>query len=431
MAGVSTSDFMAEINRILGLPRREERLAAALSYQASLDSGGLAPFALFVFGQVYHRCGQLQMVRELALDLLSRFPDRDDAGDFAVRLSQEPLILHDMIDERFVESLQAPARRRLLRDPADVAAAAAVLVYLVKARREKAASRLTRRFVAHAPADKIAGDVVAQRIALYDPAFDYRDEAWNGPSPGGRVTWEGARVRPGQKPIILFSGDDRYWQAFGPGILRSMARHAPNIPVHVHLVDPSPGTLEALLEVSREGPLRLGFSHETLSAQSRASLVAVNQLRTYFACARFLALPEILTRYDCPLFVLDMDMRLRRPLRRLHALLEGADAATITDPGRNPWHRAAAGMVWVAPTAHGRTYADFVARYIRAQFTRRSAYWTVDQVVLDVANAKLIRDGGRFHAISFAEAQRHVAFAGLFIGEMTIAEKISHLDRMD
>lgn len=429
MTGVSTSDFVAEINRIMGLPKPNDRLAAALSYQSHLSAGSsLAPYALFVFGQVYLRCGQPRLVREIVLDLLSQFPDRDDAADYALRLSQEPLILHDMIDERFVENLQAAARRQVLRNPAHVAATAAVLVYLIKARHAAAASRLTRRFLAHCPPDVLAGDVIAQRIALYDPGFGSKDPLWCAPPAGGSVVWEAQAPAGSQDTVILFSGDDRYWRAFGPGILKSLIIHAPDMPAHVHIVNPSPATVEEMRAITQLGQRRLGFTYETLPATDQASGIAANQLKTYYACARFLALPEILPRYGRPIFVLDMDIRLRRPLHRLLAQLRGADVAMVTDPGKSPWHCAVACMTWFAPTPQGQSYANYATRYLRALFARGSAYWTADQVVLDIANARLAQEGGRLTEISFVEARRHVAFAGQFIGEMSITEKVAHLD---
>jgi hypothetical protein len=119
--------------------------------------------------------------------------------------------------------------------------------------------------------------------------------------------------------------------------------------------------------------------------------------RTFFACARFLCLPQILAAYRRPVLMLDVDIVVLRDVGPLveQLMTESADLALIHAEPRNPWCRVWAGMVLAAPTRRGLEYFTLVRNYALAVLRAGKAVWFLDQIALFAVLVAGFRDRDR------------------------------------
>jgi hypothetical protein len=130
--------------------------------------------------------------------------------------------------------------------------------------------------------------------------------------------------------------------------------------------------------------LRLPGLAIRLSTEELPAGLAPAQRRTFFACARFLLLPEILAHYRAPVLMLDIDAVVLRDVGPLLQQLatEAADLALIHARGADPWARLWADVVLAAPTPAALRYFERVRRYILFFLQQGRAIWFLDQVAL-------------------------------------------------
>jgi tetratricopeptide (TPR) repeat protein len=191
--------------------------------------------------------------------------------------------------------------------------------------------------------------------------------------------------------VVMAGADGAYFARFGARFARSVrARCGVDGVLHLHLVHPAPEHLAALAALRAElAPLRVEWTIERPDLPS-----APEARRTYYACARFLRLPQLLRRHRAPLVVLDIDSEVLRDLAPLTAqvIAEGADLGMIVgDPGE-VWGSCWADHVALAPTPRAAEFAALVAAYIRHFLAAGRYDWFLDQIAL--------------------YAVRHVGFAG-------------------
>jgi Flp pilus assembly protein TadD len=185
------------------------------------------------------------------------------------------------------------------------------------------------------------------------------------------------RVQPanGQGPLALIGCDPVYFKRYGQGLWDSLRRfEGERACLHVHLVHPD---AESLKLASQMG---LGISVETpdLAGHSR------NFVNTYFASARFLALPGLLEAYRRPLLVMDVDALVLRPLTPLWQALQEADMAIRRLEGVmvDPWNEPQANLVGINPTPLGLAFAEALSSFLAHFVAQGKLFGFFDQTAL-------------------------------------------------
>jgi tetratricopeptide (TPR) repeat protein len=234
----------------------------------------------------------------------------------------------------------------------------------------------------------------------------------------------------GDAPLIFAAADAGYAVRFAELLSGNLAARAPGIGLHLHVVNPtheSEAKLARIRDLS-QGHLELALTRETTDLSRFEGPQTHMAAKTYFTCARFLALPALLAHYRRPILVCDIDLAPTRDPRPWLDELAAADAGANVKIRYDFANHLLATMVYVGDTPAGRDFARLVAGYCRHFLDARQAAWTLDQVALRASYLHLRRQGvwrdfrvfapGTMNwmddAVSAEEAQRRFLFVSLY-----------------
>jgi tetratricopeptide (TPR) repeat protein len=230
---------------------------------------------------------------------------------------------------------------------------------------------------------------IAGQIRLDDGFFASLD-ARPGPEPDGSFA-------EGDTPLVFAAADASYTARFVDLIAGNLAAQAPGIALHLHVVNP---TAESEAKVARlaeltQGHLDFAVTRENvdLTRYAAPGLDPLYAAKTYYSCARFLALPQLIERYRRPILVCDIDLAPTRDPRPWLDELAACDAGANVKIRYDFANRLLATMVYFGDTDAGRRYAGLVAAYCRHFLESRTATWTIDQVALHAAWLHMRRNG--------------------------------------
>jgi tetratricopeptide (TPR) repeat protein len=265
---------------------------------------------------------------------------------------------------------------------------------------------------------------IAGQIRLDDAFFENLDTA-PGPAPEGAYAG-------GDTPLLFAAAAAGYATRFVDLIAGNLAARAPGMAFHLHVVNPTP---ESEAKVARaveltQGHLDMAVTRETVDLARFAApgLDPLYAAKTYYSCARFLVLPQLIRHYRRPILVCDIDLAPTRDPRPWLDELAPCDAGANVKIRYDFANRLLATMVYFGDTPAGRRYADLVAAYCRYFLAARAASWTVDQVALHAAWLHMRRTGQWRDFREFApgimnwmddsftaeEAQRRFLFVSLY-----------------
>jgi len=265
---------------------------------------------------------------------------------------------------------------------------------------------------------------IARQIRLDDAFFESLDTS-PGPEPEGVFAG-------GDAPLLFAAADAGYATRFVDLLAGNLAARAPGMALHLHVVNPTP---ESAAKVARaveltQGHLDMAVTHETVDLARFAApgLDPLYAAKTYYSCARFLALPALIRHYRRPILVCDIDLAPTRDPRPWLDDLAPCDAGANVKIRYDFANRLLATMVYFGDTPAGRRYADLVAAYCRHFLANRAATWTIDQVALHAAWLHMRRTGQWRDFREFApgimnwmddsfdaeEAQRRFLFVSLY-----------------
>lgn len=224
-------------------------------------------------------------------------------------------------------------------------------------------------------------DAIAGQIHLADDFFARLDTA-PGPALAGTFA-------QGDTPLVFAAADAGYASRFVDLIAGNLAAQAPGIALHLHVVNPTPESEAKVARVAdlTQGHLDLAVTRETVDLARFAApgLDPLYAAKTYYSCARFLALPRLIERYRRPILVCDIDLAPTRDPRPWLDELAPCDAGANVKIRYDFANRLLATMVYFGDTPAGRRYADLVGAYCRHFLENRTATWTIDQVALHAA----------------------------------------------
>lgn len=203
-----------------------------------------------------------------------------------------------------------------------------------------------------------------------------------GPPPAGVAVSLAEGRGVADRPLLLYAScDSRYFGLFVPTMLRSLVEESRlDAAICLHVVNPDAACREAMLDlVRRYGPERFVLAEETVDLAPFGA-----QAKTYYACARFLLLPELLRRYGKPMLMLDVDLMAIRDLKPLLATSASADLGLMTNALKrlDLWSLLYADVVHLHPTERTLRFLELTRRYIRHFLKPGTAHWFLDQAAL-------------------------------------------------
>lgn len=202
--------------------------------------------------------------------------------------------------------------------------------------------------------------------------------------------------------FIYAAGDTEYFQDFGPALIRSVQVNTTH-GLHLHLYNPTAEQVQYCrsqpkVSVTFESvPLdlfepavaqwlnvpndiaRLDKYNRTLTAMKKGRDASIQQRmqRTYFACARFIRLAQLIKPTDS-MFAMDIDAVVRGPIPDLSNF---SDFYIHHIEGKKA--RYLAGGMYFARTNAGYDFLQNYARVLMNHVNQDDLYWGLDQDLLD------------------------------------------------
>ena len=190
------------------------------------------------------------------------------------------------------------------------------------------------------------------------------------------------------RPVLLCAANALYFAQFAEGFARSvLALRMPAV-LHFHVINPddSSRTLMASLpSLEEQSDVVFDFSTATLPIEAGA---------TWFACSRFLVAPALLTAYQAPLWLFDIDLDLTSKLPLLIQSLSEVEgrsqirAARLDvacfDTGRHePASRYCAATVFFNDSPGSRRFLALMDHFMRPRLRFPiNINWMLDQAAL-------------------------------------------------
>ncbi|MGE4064688.1 MAG: tetratricopeptide repeat protein [Rhodospirillaceae bacterium] len=294
-----------------------------------------------------------------------------------------------------LDELEAAQRTRLAADPNSVSATNGLATA-----RFCRDDRHTAEKLFHAFPDKIAGHVLD--TIRFSPGFHDRlrsapdSELFKGLPPLNTVT---APV-PDPSGVLFLSCDGKYLDMFALPMVISLRENAPATPVHIHVMDASPQTVDNTVRlIEKLAPLRIALSVENPGLGGGKNQPA----RNYYHAIRFIRLYEQAKVYRCPLWMADVDAVVNRDLAPLFAGMGDHDVAMRVRPGRTePWNQFNASLVGFAPGERSLAYLRQTAMYLAHFFQQDGLRWGIDQLAMYAVWADM-RDRGEAPSVKLLD----------------------------
>jgi hypothetical protein len=202
--------------------------------------------------------------------------------------------------------------------------------------------------------------------------------------------------------FIYAAGDTDYFRDFGPTLIRSVQTNTTH-GLHLHLYNPTAEQVQYCRSQDRVSvtfesvPVELFDSatapwmspptdpilhdryRRILTAMKKGGDVSAQQRiqRTYFACARFIRLAQLIRPIDC-VFAMDIDAVVRKPVLELPNL---KDFYIHHIDGKKA--RYLAGGMFFPRTNGGYEFLQQYAGVLKQNIQQDNLYWGIDQDVLD------------------------------------------------
>ena len=203
-----------------------------------------------------------------------------------------------------------------------------------------------------------------------------------GPPPAGiRATiQEGAGAAA--RPLVVYACCDAvYARKFLPTMVRSIVEDSGlDCAIALHLINPdaeAEATVAAL--AAAHGADRFIVLRETIDLTPLG-----DNAKTYYACSRFLVLPDLLIRWQRPVLMLDVDLLAIRDLTPLLATSAQSDLGMMSHALKrlDIWSLLYADVLHIRPTTGALHFLDLTRRYIRHFLDRGLPVWFLDQAAL-------------------------------------------------
>jgi lipopolysaccharide biosynthesis glycosyltransferase len=161
---------------------------------------------------------------------------------------------------------------------------------------------------------------------------------------------------------FYFAADTTYLNLYGKALALSLKEHAPWSNIHIHIFNPTP---EQLIWCTGNN---ITFSYEGVDT-------AINELRTYYACVRFIRIPEIFNS-ACRIISLDCDGIVVKPITKDKFI---TDTNTSKVLWREKQQMSLASSVFYGLDNFRVVYADKLKPY----FENDTFKWFLDQNIMD------------------------------------------------
>lgn len=183
-------------------------------------------------------------------------------------------------------------------------------------------------------------------------------------------------------PLLLFSACDTGYVDHAVSLIRSVDVFSPGFAFLLHVVNPSEAALERLQTLAAGlRNTRLWVSTESIDL----SALSDEARRTYYACARFFRLAELVPQIKTPVLSLDADSLILNPIDQNFTDKPDAEICLVRrdqkDDGVEEHLAVATGTIWIRPCKRTIQFMQSVSDGIAGAFAAGEAGWYLDQLV--------------------------------------------------
>jgi len=297
-----------------------------------------------------------------------------------------------VLDNATLAGIAQFARLVLKENPRHTTALAVVCYDLYRKKKLDVAHRFFRKHARFFSPDEVASDfeLLVWSLVHSDARFHDRLDGFVSRQFGSAARRTLVPPASDGRPIVLVGCDDVYWRRFGSDFVASFLERAGACVLHVHVVNPSEETLDALTRRSETSGARLSFSCEVADLSHLSDPARL----TYFASARFVVAQDLIRQGKGPVIQVDVDsLFLDDPGAAMRAW-QSWDIAIMKDGrDRGPTRDFLAGFMAFNCTAKAAAFLDRVVAYIGWHFDGQRAYWGLDQAAPYCVYERLDRSG--------------------------------------
>jgi len=180
--------------------------------------------------------------------------------------------------------------------------------------------------------------------------------------------------------LLLYSACDSVYVDYAVSLIRSVDVFSPGFVFLLHLINPDKDVLERIIQLPN---LLLDTRLSVSTEYKNLSKFTQEERRTYFACARFLHLAELLPKLNIAVLCLDADSLIvnnidldftDKPKAEVCLVRRDLDANVAEEVA------VATGSIWMRPLSEVHRLITNVAKEIEQAFANKSASWFIDQI---------------------------------------------------
>ncbi|MEX0830740.1 MAG: hypothetical protein WD032_10910 [Nitrospirales bacterium] len=198
-----------------------------------------------------------------------------------------------------------------------------------------------------------------------------------------RATWH---IKPELLPsdkLIIFTACDSAYLDYAIPLIRSLEFFSPGFLFVLHVVNPSDLDIRRVTEFGRcLSNTRLAVSNETVKMLEGTS---DEVMRNYYACARFMQLPDLLPELDLPVLCLDADSLFVNPIDFQFSEQSDADIVVFNQDlnrgAKEKWG-VKNGSIWFRPSEIVQEFVSQVREELVSAFGKGFPSWYIDQIVV-------------------------------------------------
>jgi tetratricopeptide (TPR) repeat protein len=180
--------------------------------------------------------------------------------------------------------------------------------------------------------------------------------------------------------VIFFSGDNTYFWKFCRALIASICINNSNAIIHVHLVNPDNHVEEAIFAFGKNYfNSSISYTKEFIDISDMTDDMA----KTYFACSRFIRLPELMQKSPATYLCIDCDCLVIDDISDLTANQPDFDIMAHRRFVPEEFLEVAAGGLVVMPTLAAKRFLARLYNTIVSVIEAGEASWFLDQIALN------------------------------------------------
>jgi tetratricopeptide (TPR) repeat protein len=180
--------------------------------------------------------------------------------------------------------------------------------------------------------------------------------------------------------VVFFAADNIYFWNYCRALIASIAINSHQAYIHVHVINPDE-LVENAIDTFRENfkNISISYTYEVIDVSKMTS----DMLKTYFACARFIRLPELMKISPATYLCIDCDCIVRGPLSKLDVGASESDIIVHRRFVTEEFLEVAAGGLVIMPTPAARQFLERLYSTITGTIEAGEASWFLDQIALN------------------------------------------------